>query len=456
MRSLKSALLFLFLHLGLSGFGQLQFRTPNEMLHYRLDLNTAALTKENKIGNWESLGRLTFEQIIPKDLPYNAVVMAFNYKKTLLLSILGTQQVYQLDLQKMTLKRLDNSFYRGYNFQAIQYFRNDTLFSHGGMGFWHANNVSTYFSFKAKEWEMTSAPLEMGPRWMKRDFGGYDENRNVLSVIEFPALYETEKRHMTYKYFEKDIQKNDWTNKGELNVDLIKSSGITRLESEFIDGKYFFLNGPILVWADPLSNSIYQTNSVIPMFNSYFEFAYHKGYIYSYRRMNAPTNEEIIIKIDSISIEKLKSLSTRKGPFYIEPYPTDLLGYSAAAILILTAGGIYVYRKRKPQKVQESIAEPLDGLPAGASAFLNVCLHYPKGHAFSSQHFTEMMGYGSYAYETQRQVRAKLIKGINSYFWAHYRMDDVIVRQTANDDKRFSVYLIAESHYDTLKKLLQV
>jgi hypothetical protein len=65
-----------------------------------------------------------------------------------------------------------------------------------------------------------------------------------------------------------------------------------------------------------------------------------------------------------------------------------------------------------------------------------------------------MMGYGSYAYETQRQVRAKLIKGINSYFWAHYRMDDVIVRQTANDDKRFSVYLIAEVHYDTLKKLL--
>jgi hypothetical protein len=51
-------------------------------------------------------------------------------------------------------------------------------------------------------------------------------------------------------------------------------------------------------------------------------------------------------------------------------------------------------------------------------------------------------------------VRAKLIKGINSYFWAHYRMDDVIVRQTANDDKRFSVYLIAEVHYDTLKKLL--
>jgi hypothetical protein len=455
MRSLKSALLFLFLLLGLSGFGQLQFRSPSEMLHYRLDLNTAVLTKENNIGNWEFLGRLTFDQIIPKDLPYNAVVLAFNYKKMLLLSILGTQQVYLLDLQKMTLKRLDNSFYRGYNFQAIQYIKNDTLFSLGGMGFWHANNVSTYFSFKAKEWEMTSAPMEMGPRWMKRDFGGYDENRKLLSVIEFPALYETEKRHMTYKYFEKDLQNNDWTYKGELNVDLIKSSGITRLESEFLDGKYFFLNGPILVWADPSTNSLYQANTVIPMFNMNFELSYRKGYIYSYRRMNAPTNEDVIFKIDSISIEKLKSLSTRKGPFYIEPYPIDFIVYGAAALSTLVLGGIYAYRKRKPHKVKESNAEPLDGLPAGASVFLHACFNYPKGHTFSSQHFTEMMGYGAYAYETQRQVRAKLIKGINSYFWAHYRMDDVIVRQTANDDKRFSVYLIAEAQYDTLKKLLQ-
>ena len=323
------------------------------------------------------------------------------------------------------------------------------------MGFWHANNVSTYFSFKAKEWEMTSAPVENGPRWMRRDFGGYDMKRNVLSIIEFPAIYESDRRLMNYQYFENNPKQNSWTLKGKLNTDLIKSLGVSRLESEFLDGKYFFLNGPLLVWADPKTNTLFQANSVIPVFNIFFEFAYRNGYIYSYHRMNAPSAQSSeTIKIDSISIEKLKSLSTRKGPFYIEPYPTDLLSYGAAAILILTAGGIYAYRKRIPQKVQDSIAEPLDGLPAGASAFLNACLHYPKGHAFSSQHFTEMMGYGSYAYETQRQVRAKLIKGINSYFWAHYRMDDVIVRQTANDDKRFSVYLIAEVHYDTLKKLL--
>jgi hypothetical protein len=132
------------------------------------------------------------------------------------------------------------------------------------------------------------------------------------------------------------------------------------------------------------------------------------------------------------------------------------LALGGVALLILVAGGYWVYRRKKPRKFQDSIMESLDGLPDGASAFLLACLEYPKGHTFSSQLFTEMMGYGSYSYETQRSVRAKLIKGINSYFGAHYRLDEVIIRRTANDDKRFSIYLIAEQHYDTLKKLLNV
>lgn len=434
--------------------GQLQFRTQEELFHYRIDYKTSDLYKETRQGNWKFVGHLKFEKVDTTEIPYKSLVNVFPLKKTYILTISGTQQVYQLDLSKMLIKRLDNTFYRGYNFQAIQYFRNDTLFSSGGMGFWHANNVTTYFSFEKKEWEMTSSPDESGPRWMKSDYGGYDENRDVLSVIEFPELYETKNQSKSYRYFEKDLKNNHWTLLGDVQVDLIKDLGITRLESEFLDGNFFFLNGPILVWADPKTNSLYQANTVIPCFNVNFEFAYYKGFIYSYRRMNAPTNEDQIFKIDSISIEKLKSISTYKGPFYIKPYPTGFIGYGAAALLILSAGGIYVYRKRKPQKVHESIIEPLDGLPAGASAFLLACLEYPKGQTFSSQHFTEIMGYDTYAYETQRQVRAKLIKGINSYFWAHYRLDEVIIRQTANDDKRFSVYLIAESHYDTLKKLL--
>ncbi len=435
-------------------FGQFQFRAPESYLHYRIDFSTSTLFKENKNGEWLIQGKLEIKDVIQKDIPLNLTINAFDYNKLILLTIPGTGQVYTLDQRKMLFKRLDKTFYRGYNFGAIQFFRNDTLFSVGGSGFWHANNVSTYYDFKAKEWEMTSTPEESGPRWMKSDFGGYDKKRSVISVIEFPSLYETRNQVKSNRYFEKDLRAKQWTLFGEVQVDFIKDLGIKRLESEFLDGKYFFFDGSIPVWADPVTNHIYQINTVIPMFNINFEYEFHDGYIYSYKRMNALTNEHSIIKIDSISINKLTELSTVKGPFYIKPYPFERMVYGGAALLILVAGAIYAYRRRKTNKVQDSLTEPLDGLPAGASAFLLACLEYPKGHTFSSQHFTEIMGYDTYAYETQRQVRAKLIKGINSYFWAHYRLDEVIIRQTANDDKRFSVYLIAESHYDTLKKLL--
>ncbi len=446
--------IFIIVFLGFNSFAQFQFRLPSEKLHYRIDLESQILFKENQYGIWEYKGALSFKGIDVDDIPANIQINIFKSKDSYILTIPGTGQVYLFDLNRMIFKRLDNTFYRGYNFLAIQYIKNDTIFSHGGSGFWHSNNVSTYFSYKTKEWEMISTPDETGPRWMKSDYGGYDNSRDAICVIEFPELYETKNKFDNYRYFEKDLRNDHWTLYGNVQVGLIKDLGIKRLESKFLDGKFFFFDGSISVWADPVNNCIYKLNRVVPMFNINFEFEYHNGYIYSYNRMNTPTSNQGAIKIDSISIEKLKSISTYKGPFYIKPYSVDLLIFWGVALLFLIASAYYAYRRRNPHNARVSLSEALDGLPDGASDFLIDCLAYPKGYNFSSQLFTEMMGYGSYAYETQRQVRSKLIKGINSYFWAHYRLKDVIIRQTASDDKRFSVYLISEEHYEFLKKLL--
>lgn len=452
----KSCFLFCLLFgISFQSFSQFQFRAPGDILHYRIDFGKSALFKENKQGIWMLVGNLTFDQVNKEEIPNNARLNAFKFQNSILVTIPGTGQVYLLDLPKMHFKRLDRTFYRGYNFNAIQYIRNDTLFSHGGEGFWHANNVTTYFSIEKKEWEMTSAPEETSPRWMKNDFGGYDAERKILSVIEFPALYDTKNQLKNYGYFEKSILNNQWKLLGDVNVDLLHKLGIARLESQFVHGKYFFLSGPMPVWADPKANKIYQIMSLNSVFNSYFELSYHQGKLYSYNRKNSPTNLEGVMKIDSISFEKLKSLSTYKGPFYIKPYPTDWIYYGSIALIISSGFAVLGYFKRKKKLISPiSEFETLDGLPDGASHFLKSCLSYPQGHAFSSQIFTDMMGYSSYAYETQRQVRAKLIKGINNYFWAHYRMEEVIHRQTADDDKRFSVYMISEVHYVALKKLL--
>jgi hypothetical protein len=64
------------------------------------------------------------------------------------------------------------------------------------------------------------------------------------------------------------------------------------------------------------------------------------------------------------------------------------------------------------------------------------------------------MGFSSYAYETQRQVRSKLINSINSYFKVHYKMYPIIIRKNSKDDKRFVIYNISEEYFEDLKELL--
>lgn len=438
---------------------QIRFKDPNGPLHYRIDFDTQDLWKENKAGNWGKLMQLEFENVDVKAIPLNAVINSFSQKKNLFLQLEGTGQLYKLDLDSNKLIRLDKTFYRGNNFGSIRFSRRDTLFSVGGQGFWLVNNIETIFSSKSKEWELYHSPSENGPLRIRMKFGGYDQNRDVLSVIELPPIYQKPNINYVYRYFEKSLSEDYWIYKGDLNVSLLKKLNIQNLESTFIEGVYLFRNGPYIVIADPLKNQIFQIDQVIPMLNETFELSEKHGYIYSYNVNKNSTELVSSIKVDSISIAQLKSLGRYKGEFYVTPIP--LIVYQIGfGLFLLILGFLVGFWIKKSQKTNtqalrtDSEFSILDGLPDGAYEFLKASLALPKGHHFSSQAFTELMGFSSYAYETQRQVRSKLIKAINAYFSIHYRMQNVIIRKTANDDKRFSIYYISEEHYERLKELL--
>jgi hypothetical protein len=453
MRFIFFTFLFFFFELTLFG-NQAVFRLPENMYHFRIDFKKHELWKETNKGTWDIVGKLNFNQVKEADLPSDISLRSFKTKFNYLLTIEGTGQVYRLDIDKLTLDRLDNTYYRGYNFNSIQFFKNDTLFSVGGIGFWHANNVLTYFKENSKEWELVESYDENGPRWMKSDFGGYDKTRRILSVIEFPYLYDSKSLSKSYLYFEKAIDGKKWNNLGMLNVELLNQLGISQIESVFLNGKYFFLNGPKLVWAEPSLNEIYEANVIIPMFNRYFEHDFYLGHFYSYNLIDSKSTVGDPILIDSISINRLKSISTYKGPFYIQPYEFIWKWFAGIFLVLTSSVTYYLIRKRK---VNNNItSQSFLFMPDGTKNFMKECLTYPCGHLFSSQSFTELMGYGSYSYETQRQFRSKLIKDINKYFLAYHSLDGVIVRQTAKDDKRFSTYHISDKHYDALKALLTV
>ncbi|MHA8099865.1 hypothetical protein VR479_11255 [Aquirufa aurantiipilula] len=439
--------------------GQIEFKDPLSPFHYRIDVSTKKLWKENTPGDWISQGNLNLEKIDLAQLTNNPKFESFYSNGKIFLILDGTGQVYHLNLLTKTFARMDKTFYRGYNFQSVKFLRKDTLYSFGGIGFWHANNIESYFSTKSSEWELKSISSENGPSRIKKSFGGYDAKRDVVSIIEFPALYAHSDIPFSYKYFEKNMTVNKWELKGNLNIELLNKIGLFNLKSEYKHGLFFFQDGQSMAMGDPEKNEIYQFENPQDILNSDYELSEKNGVLCSYFKQKV-LKDGNKIKLDSISIEELKSRGVVRGKFYIQENSTWQIGAVIGSIFILVfifwwfGGCKHKAKKRNEELIIPELTQSLEmKLPDGAYSFLKLCLEHPKGFEFSSQLFTEHMGYSNYSYETQRQIRSKLIKAINTYFKVHHQLDEVIIRKPAINDKRFSIYLISEIHYDTLVDL---
>lgn len=440
---------------------QILFKDPSGPLHFRINLDTQDLWKEKNNGGWIKQMDLEFYEVENRDIPKKSLSFSLIQNSKILLQIEGTGQLYQLDLEKKTFKRLDKTFYRGNNFGAIRYLRNDTLFNIGGHGFWYGNNIQTYFSQKTNEWELYDTPSDNGPKFISAHYGGYNKHLDLLSVIDYPNLYNIENNKKPYKYYEKQLNWKIWLYKGDLNIALLNKIGLIKFESTFLNGLFIFRNGPIIVIADPVKNEVFKIYKVLPFLNENYELSVKQDFLYSYNNHDNSSENSNLIKLDSISINELKSLGKYEGEFYVKP-SSQYIYQIGTGVFLLVAGfllGFFIKKSRNRKSIilkTKTEFPYLDSLPEGTFEFLKASLLLPKGHHFSSHDFTNLMGFSSYAYETQRQVRSKLIKAINTHFSVHYNMHEVIIRKTANDDKRFSKYLISEEHYDRLKVLLRI
>ena len=204
------------------------------------------------------------------------------------------------------------------------------------------------------------------------------------------------------------------------------------------------------------TNKIFTVEKSLPEFSHLYELSENRGYLYSYVVEKHFNNLQL--KVDSISIEKLKLLGTPKGDFYVNENNAQVV-YLFIGLFSIGMFCIYFFNSKKWKGTRWPSGELneshlLDALPPGSYEFLKGFLTYPQGHELSSEQITELMGFSNYAYETQRQVRSKLINSINSYFKVHHKMGPIILRKNSNNDKRFIIYFISEEYFEELKKIL--
>ncbi|MEY2793747.1 MAG: hypothetical protein RJA76_1739 [Bacteroidota bacterium] len=414
-----------------------EFLDKERKIVYQLDISNN-LVKQFRITRGDTLiTPLQVERVNRNEIPTLFFSNAFPISATIYwLTVVGTGQVYEFDLNQNKLKRLDRTYFRGHNFSAIQFYKNDTLFSFGGMGFWHSHNIATYYDKQKNEWELYFIGKN-GPARYSTRIGGYIKDKHTLYTAELPDLYEDQEKNTTYIY-SLDLDSKKWNKLGTLNKLPKGFWDHDRLEMIWIE-PFFFSNELEDYFIDPIKNKVYALKGVNKLiFQGALDLHTKGNYIYRIKR-NDLTNSGV--QLDSISIKDLVKNSEELGSFYTPipwwqelNYPIFLISIFALLCLVLC---FYLIRFKKKIK---QFKNGNDGVcPEFYEDFISFILQNEE-HLCSTNDLNDIIQVKEKPLDTQRQYRSRFISQVNQYLQFTYGISEGIERASSISDKRFVFY----------------
>lgn len=410
----------------------------------KINLLTRKLYVENSPNSWTVKGKMIFENVNTEEILPVYKINAFKSKSNYFITIPGTGQVYFLNENKLTLSRIDKSFHTGYNFQAVQFIRRDTLFSFGGYGFWQYHNILTYFDPKSLEWE-TYVQLEDGPIRFTNRFSCYLPNSDKVLVLELPKPYLFHKTNK-YDFWEFSFKSKSWKKKGRLNESLAKALPETKHAGQYLFFKFQNQN----YIADPEKNKVYLYDGPhTKLADSYDpEPLFTNGQnIYSYQDFSVGKIRHFIT--DSVSIQQLFYTSKfqfdliKENPFEYSLYHLLSLGFILLGLVIFR-----ILRKKK------TLPSPYNEMfTAFEFEILDKMISKGDLYEFSADELNVYLDAERKPLETQRQIRSRFINTINQKSEMHFHISNSIARKKSNIDKRYSIYILDLKFVREFKKL---
>lgn len=410
----------------------------------KINLLKRQLYIENSPNAWTFKGLLKFENVNIEEILPVYKINAFKSKTNYYLTIPGTGQVYILNENTLILRRIDKSFHTGYNFQAVQFFRKDTLFSFGGYGFWQYHNILTYFDPKSLEWE-TYVQLEEGPLRFTNRFSSYLPNSDKVLVLDLPKPYLFHKTNK-YDYWEFSFKSKSWKKKGRINESLAKALPETKHAGQYLFFKFQNQN----YIADPEQNKVYLYDGPhTKLADSYDpEPLFTNGQnIFSYQDYSVGRIRYYIT--DSVSIKQL--FDTSKFQFELikdEPFEYSFYLYLSLVIIVLSFATYRIFRKKKSLQLHSN-----DTFTAFEYEIINKMIAKGEFYEFSADELNIYLDAERKPLETQRQIRSRFINTINQKSEIHFHISNSIARKKSKTDKRYSIYILDLTFVKKFKKL---
>lgn len=358
----------------------------------------------------------------------------------------GTQQVYELDTAGREFIRLDATFHRGYNFKAIRWFRNDTLFSMGGYGFWHTHAIYSYFNYESKEWHILQTSGEH-PN-VTADIYQWNDEKDRLYVTWSENVHGSEvTREKSVWIF--DVESASWQKAGDLNSEVvgILESG----PSAILLPCGYYIGGERNLLLDLVHNRMDNIDASIsdirfrrsPLhFNGEGAFVGPGSLVHYYIPSSSTLGKSVGFRYDYQSL-----LNARRNPetVYREGWPWYYYGIGGVAVVLLIFLLLYIYRKmRQPFRkgatvmAEEAFFRSLDKMEV---TLLRALLRAEmRGTGIKSGPITEIMGWQDKTWDNQRKWRNNLIKELNRRAADHLNIEELIVRERDTQDKRERIY----------------
>ncbi len=407
----------------------------------RIDLQTKTFEVKKFDGSWERQFEVKFNQVNLADIPNSCTPLNFERNKRIIFSIPGTGQVYEFDKVNKVLQRMDQTFFRGYNFFALQYVKNDTLFSLGGEGFWRSNSILSCFDFKSKEWEQIITYGDV-PNGILSLHAGI--NPNQTKIIATEAFQQGDYQVPHVGFYELDLVNYVWKRKGK--VDLLALKKLGQATANFIMlGNLMFLNDRQMgFFVDSESNQIYKYNGPKKhFFLMETELFLHGDQILSKQYdKNRPGDN---FKIDSMSIAELKKHAQLIGKFYVEEPLFTPIVYLLIGISLCLLSSLFVNVWFLSNKKVRSNSSSLLTMPSGGKEFIELYKVNGEEYLVGTEEISLLLGCEKKAFDTQRQYRAHFINTMNQYFADNYQIEEAIFRKADDGDKRFIKYGLKKS-----------
>lgn len=419
-------------------------------LHNELDLSTGKVKQEVKPGIWakEKLVELVGVDLVHFPAEYD--IHAHKVKYGYLFNVPGTGLVFTLDSNLKQFKRLDNTFFKGFNFHSYSFVKNDTLFSIGGEGFWNTNSTLIYFDYRNQEWEKVFT-VNKGPASLEWNFGGFSNSNNTFYSLNGYEEFK-DNAFKNRAIYSLDLKTLTWKELGNINTEFFRNKILSNAK-QWLDGFFIYLDGdkPNVLLLDPIRNKIliYEGKHNQLKLGSN-EISRDGDQLFLYRK------ESNGISMDSISVKELFDDSREVGKMYTKKIEIPWLLIISIALFLAILFSIILYLRLKNYQQKYlwfKKSHKIEDLP---EHLINVLKHFQNNGVeamLSTIEMNELLGIKTNSFETTRQQRSKDLKAINDYFEINHNICEAIQRKNSEKDKRHTYYSMDERAFKILSKL---